>query len=56
VNIPETWGGRTVVGLFDFGQTDGGTNSGFESLLFLVGSPFQGVRLVGYSLNGGTIS
>jgi alpha-mannosidase len=43
VKLPEQWAKRTVVGLFDFGKTDGGTNAGFESLLYLNGEPFQGV-------------
>ncbi|MEK5176125.1 alpha-mannosidase [Heyndrickxia sp. FSL W8-0496] len=32
-----------VVGLFSFGKTGGGNNSGFESLLFVNGKPYQGV-------------
>src|SRR5699024_7847345 len=32
-----------IVGGFDFGDTGGGNKSGFESLLFLDGSPYQGV-------------
>ena len=35
--------GREVYGLFDFGKTGGGHNSGFESLLYIDGHPFQGV-------------
>lgn len=34
---------RKVVGIFDFGITGGGNNSGFESLLYINGVPFQGV-------------
>lgn len=34
---------RQVVGLFSFGKTGGGNNSGFESLLFVNGKPYQGV-------------
>lgn len=34
---------REVVGLFSFGKTGGGNNSGFESLLFVNGKPYQGV-------------
>ncbi|WP_182200301.1 alpha-mannosidase [Paraliobacillus salinarum] len=41
--IPEEWSGKKVVGVFDFGNTGGGNNSGFESLLFINGEPFQGV-------------
>jgi alpha-mannosidase len=43
MDIPEHWGDRTVVGRFDFGKTGGGNNSGFESLLYVNGAPFQGV-------------
>ncbi|SET91305.1 alpha-mannosidase [Paenibacillus sp. NFR01] len=43
VKVPAEWQGRRVVGLFDFGRTGGGNNSGFESLLFLNGKPYQGV-------------
>ncbi|MFD0674059.1 alpha-mannosidase [Cohnella sp. GCM10027633] len=43
VRVPAQWQGRTVVGLFDFGKTGGGHNSGFESLLYLNGVPYQGV-------------
>lgn len=31
------------MGLFDFGETGGGYNSGFESLLYVDGHPYQGV-------------
>ncbi|MEH7119197.1 alpha-mannosidase [Neobacillus vireti] len=34
---------RQIVGLFSFGKTGGGNNSGFESLLFINGKPYQGV-------------
>ncbi|MFC0272681.1 alpha-mannosidase [Metabacillus herbersteinensis] len=43
VKLPSAWKGKKVVGLFDFGRTGGGNNSGFESLLFLNGKPYQGV-------------
>ncbi|WP_047982656.1 alpha-mannosidase [Ornithinibacillus contaminans] len=43
VSIPETWQTREIVGVFDFGITDGGTNSGFESLLYLNREIYQGV-------------
>jgi len=43
VQIPIEWQNKTVIGLFDFGKTDGGTNAGFESLLYLDGKPYQGV-------------
>ncbi|MHA6530621.1 alpha-mannosidase [Paenibacillus sp. BAC0078] len=43
VEVPAEWKGKRVVGLFDFGRTGGGNNSGFESLLFVDGKPYQGV-------------
>lgn len=43
VEVPAHWQGRRIVGLFDFGRTGSGNNSGFESLLFLNGKPYQGV-------------
>ncbi|WP_029422807.1 alpha-mannosidase [Alicyclobacillus macrosporangiidus] len=43
VALPAEWAGKQVVGLFDFGVTGGGNNSGFESLLYVDGQPFQGV-------------
>ncbi|RIU90536.1 alpha-mannosidase [Oceanobacillus picturae] len=43
VTIPTSWADKKIVGLFDFGNTGGGNNSGFESLLFLNGQPYQGV-------------
>ncbi|OUS67635.1 alpha-mannosidase [Paenibacillus sp. MY03] len=41
--LPAEWAGRSVLARFDLGATGGGNNSGFESLLFLNGSPYQGV-------------
>ncbi|RAU91692.1 alpha-mannosidase [Paenibacillus sp. YN15] len=43
VQVPRAWQGRKVLGRFDFGQTGGGNNSGFESLLYINGAPWQGV-------------
>ncbi|UOF88719.1 alpha-mannosidase [Fodinisporobacter ferrooxydans] len=43
VDIPATWTGRAILGIFDFGKTGGGGNSGFESLLYVNGRPYQGV-------------
>lgn len=34
---------KQIAGLFSFGKTGGGNNSGFESLLFVNGKPYQGV-------------
>lgn len=45
VDIPESFQNRRVVGLFDFGKTGSGNNSGFESLLYLAGKPYQGVDI-----------
>ncbi|WP_379161679.1 alpha-mannosidase [Paenibacillus sp. sgz5001063] len=43
VEVPAGWNGKRVVGIFDFGRTGGGNNSGFESLLYIDGKPYQGV-------------
>ncbi|MBO5460200.1 MAG: alpha-mannosidase, partial [Ruminococcus sp.] len=43
VEIPEAKEGCSVLGLFDFGETGGGFNSGFESLLYVDKHPYQGV-------------
>lgn len=43
VDIPSNWKNKTVVGLFDFGETGAGNNSGFESLFYLNNKPYQGV-------------
>lgn len=43
VQLPENLDGCEVIGLFDFGETGGGHNSGFESLLYVNGHPYQGV-------------
>jgi len=41
--IPQEWENEEVVGIFDFGKTGDGNNSGFESLLFVNEIPYQGV-------------
>ena len=41
--LPAERAGHQVVGLFDFGKTGGGHNSGFESLLYVDREPWQGV-------------
>ncbi|NGZ74418.1 alpha-mannosidase [Saccharibacillus alkalitolerans] len=41
--LPEVPKGHRLVGLFDFGTTPHGNSRGFESLLFVNGSPRQGV-------------
>lgn len=43
VTIPQSWADKTIVGRFDFGKTGSSGTSGFESLLYCNGSPFQGV-------------
>lgn len=43
VEIPVCYKGKRVVGIFDFGRTGGGTNSGFESMCYLNGEMYQGV-------------
>ena len=43
VTLPEHRDGFEVYGLFNFGKTGDGHNSGFESLLYVDGHPFQGV-------------
>lgn len=43
VNVPVAWCNHTVVGLFDFGITEGGNNGGFESLAYWNNQPYQGV-------------
>lgn len=43
VVIPMEWAGKKVVGVFDFGNTGGGNNSGFESMLYMDKKPYQGV-------------
>jgi len=43
VMLPGAKAGHTLWGLFDFGKTGGGNNSGFESLLFVNGEPYQAV-------------
>ncbi|MDH6364662.1 alpha-mannosidase [Enterococcus sp. PF1-24] len=59
IEIPDK---RNLVLLFDFGKTGGGYNSGFESLFFVDGEPYQGVDsnhqevFVGAELLGKTIT
>lgn len=43
VDIQSNWENKTVVGIFDFGETGAGNNSGFESLFYLNDKPYQGV-------------
>ncbi len=41
VQLPESW--EQAVGVFDFGLTGSGYNSGFESMLYIDGLPYQSV-------------
>ncbi len=41
--IPKEWKGKRAVGIFDFGNTGAGNNSGFEAMCYLNGKPYQGV-------------
>lgn len=43
VTIPESFRGKRVVGIFDFGNTGAGNNSGFEAMCYINGKPYQGV-------------
>ncbi len=43
ISVPKVWEGRKIVGIFDFGNTGAGSNSGFESMLYVEGKPYQGV-------------
>lgn len=43
IRIPAEWEGRRVVGVFDFGNTGGGNNSGFESMAYVNRQMYQGV-------------
>lgn len=41
--LPEEWAGKQVVGVFDFGKTGGGGNSGFESQCYVNNVLYQAV-------------
>lgn len=41
--LPEAFRGKKPVGIFDYGNTGAGNNSGFESMLYINGTPYQGV-------------
>ena len=43
MKVPAEWEGKRAVGVFDFGMTGGGNNTGFESLLFVNGEQYQAV-------------
>jgi alpha-mannosidase len=43
ISLPKEWAGKELVGVFDFGLTDHGMVSGFESLLYVNGKAVQGV-------------
>lgn len=43
IDIPEAKENCQIIGMFDFGITGDGNNSGFESLLYINKEPYQGV-------------
>lgn len=43
IQVPAVWKGKKIVGIFDFGNTGAGNNSGFEAMLYLNGEMYQGV-------------
>lgn len=43
VKIPEEWKEKKIVGIFDFGNTGAGNNSGFEAMCYVNEKPYQGV-------------
>ena len=43
ITIPATWKGKRAVGIFDFGNTGAGNNSGFEAMCYINEKPYQGV-------------
>ena len=43
ITIPESWKGKRAVGIFDFGNTGEGNNSGFEAMCYINEKPYQGV-------------
>lgn len=43
IRLPKKKDGCKTVGIFDFGKTGFGNTSGFESLLYVDGTPYQGV-------------
>jgi len=43
LRFPRSWEARDALGIFDFGRTGSGNNASFESLLYVQGSPYQGV-------------
>lgn len=43
IKIPAEWTGKKIVGIFDYGNTGAGNNSGFESMLYLNEEMYQGV-------------
>lgn len=43
LEIPAEWEDKRIVGIFDFGNTGSGNNSGFEAMCYVNGKPYQGV-------------
>ena len=51
VQLPRHRDGCEVYGLFNFGKSGSGNNSGFESLLYVDGHPYQGVDTNHHDVN-----
>ena len=45
ITIPAEWKGKRAVGIFDFGNTGAGNNSGFEAMCYINEKPYQGVDI-----------
>ena len=43
IKVPDAWKGKRITGIFDFGKTGAGNNSGFESMLYVDGEMYQAV-------------
>lgn len=43
IQVPSEWKGKRILGIFDFGNTGAGNNSGFEAMCYYNGSMYQGV-------------
>ena len=44
IKVPDAWKGKRITGIFDFGKTGAGNNSGFESMLYVDGEDVSGSR------------
>lgn len=43
IYIPSQWKNKRAVGIFDFGKTGEGNNSGYEAMCYINDKPYQGV-------------